>query len=127
MLPALTFCYLFLFAVQSHLMGEVMDIEPDRQSGRKTTATELGMKKTKLIIIGIVLTEVLILTLCFQEFIFGGMLALALVWLVLDLFFIFKTNRYTVPQMQLFGLTSNIVALASMAYVWYSGCLLTVP
>jgi 4-hydroxybenzoate polyprenyltransferase len=126
-LPVLTFCYLFLFAIQSHLMGEVMDIEPDRQSGRKTTATELGMKKTKLIIIGIVLTEVLILTICFQEFIFGGMLALALVWLLLDLFFIFKTNRYTVPQMQLFGFTSNVVALASMAYVWYSGCLLTVP
>jgi 4-hydroxybenzoate polyprenyltransferase len=126
-LPILTFCYLFLFAVQSHLMGEVMDIEPDRQAGRKTTATALGMKKTKLIIIGIVLTEVLILILCFQEFIFGGMLAMALVWLVLDLFFIFKTNRYTVSQMQLFGLTSNIVAVASMAYVWYSGCLLVVP
>ncbi|MFK7810636.1 MAG: UbiA family prenyltransferase [Saprospiraceae bacterium] len=125
-LPLLTYFYLFLFAIQSHLMGEVMDIEPDRAAGRKTTATILGMKKTKLIIIGVVLTEVLILTICFRELIFGGMLAIGLLWLILDLFIIYKTKRYTIQQMKLFGLLSNVVAIVSMAYVWYSACLLNV-
>ncbi len=125
-LPFLTFFYLFLFAMQSHLIGEVMDIEPDRAAGRKTTATLLGMKKTKLIIIGVVFLEVFILVVYFQELIFGGMLALGLVWLILDLFLIYKTKRYTIQQMKLFGLLSNVVAVVSMAYVWYSGCLLTV-
>jgi len=33
----LTYFYLLLFAVQSQLIGEVMDITPDRQAGRTTT------------------------------------------------------------------------------------------
>jgi len=31
-----------LFAMHSHIFGEVMDIEPDRLSGRRTTATLIG-------------------------------------------------------------------------------------
>ena len=126
-LPWPTFLYLLLFAIQSHLMGEVMDITPDRESGRKTTATEMGMKFTKLLIMGIVATEVGLLFFVFEEYVFGGMLALGLVWLVLDLLFIFKTKSYSVGQMKLFGLASNLLAIMSMAYVWYSGCLLALP
>ena len=123
-LPYLTYFYLLLFAWQSHLIGEVMDIEPDRKANRRTTATLLGMKKTKLLIIGVVLIEVGLLLFVYKDFIFGGMLAIGLLWLVLDLFWIYKTKTYTVEQMRLFGLMSNVVALASMIYVWYSGCLL---
>ena len=125
-LPWQTYFYLLLFAFQSHLMGEVMDIEPDRKSGRKTTATVIGMKNTKLLIILIVALEVSLLFFIFREYIFGGMLALGLLWLIADLFLIFKTKNYSLTQMKLFGLLSNLVALASMAYVWYSGCLLNV-
>ncbi|MEM6965144.1 MAG: hypothetical protein AAF573_10275 [Bacteroidota bacterium] len=66
-------------------------------------------------------------TYIFQDVVFGGMLGIGLIWLILDLFFIYKTKTYTVGQMKLFGALSNVVALASMAYVWYSGCLLKVP
>ena len=125
-LPWWTYFYLLLFAFQSHLMGEVMDIEPDQQSGRRTTATILGMKKTKLLIIAIVALEVTILFVIFKEYIFGGMLGIGLLWLIVDLFLIYKTKRYSVQQMKLFGLMSNIVAVVSMVYVWYSGCLLRV-
>lgn len=126
-LPWQTYLYLLFFAWQSHLIGEVMDIEPDRKSGRKTTATILGMRKTKLIIIGIVMTEVMMLVFVFQDLVFGGMLGIGLIWLILDLFFIYKTKTYSIGQMKLFGAMSNVVAIASMAYVWYSGCLLHVP
>jgi len=123
-LPWLTFGYLFLFAMQSHLIGEVMDIEPDRKSGRRTTATIIGMKNTKLLIISIVALEVFILFYFYKEFIFGGILALGLIWLLIDLFIIYKTKTYSLPQMKLFGLMSNVVAVFSMGYVWYTGCLL---
>lgn len=125
-LPVMTFMYLFLFAMQSHLIGEVMDIEPDRKAGRKTSATIIGIKNTKLLIIAIVLIEVVILLFTFQEFIFGGILAFGLIWLLLDLFVIYKTKTYSLSQMKLFGLMSNVVAIISMAYVWYTGCLLHV-
>lgn len=126
-LPWQTYMYLLLFAFQSHLIGEVMDIEPDRKSGRKTTATILGTKKTKMLIILIVLLEVNLLFFVFEEFIFGGMLAIAVLWLLIDLLIIFKTKAYTLSQMKLFGLLSNAVAIFSMSYVWYSGCLLSLP
>ena len=125
-LPWVTYLYLFLFALQSHLMGEVMDIEPDRKANRKTTATVLGMKKTKLLIIGIVVTEVILLFSVYKEPIFGAMLLFGLLWLIVDLYFVFKTQTYTIQQMRLFALLSNVVAIVSMGYVWYSGCLLSV-
>lgn len=123
-LPWVTYFYLLLFAWQSHLIGEVMDIVPDRAAGRKTTATVIGIIRTKWLIIGIVVIEVSLLFLVFKDFIFGGMLALGLIWLLLDLLFIYKKKQYTLFQMKLFGIMSNLVAIATMAYVWWSGCLL---
>ena len=126
-LPWQTYTYLFLFAIQSHLIGEVMDIEPDRRSGRQTTATKLGMVKTKFLIITIVTAEVLILFLVFKEWIFGGMLAMGIVWLLADVLIIYKNKTYTKAQMELLAKASNIIAIVSILYVWYSGCLLQVP
>ena len=123
-IPILTYVYLLLFAWQSHLMGEVMDIEPDRASGRKTTATILGVKKAKWLIISIVIAEVLLMFIAYNEYIFGGFLALGLLWLLLDVLVLFKSNNYTVGQMKLFALGSNAVAFITMIYVWYSGCLI---
>ncbi len=120
----LTYFYLFLFAVQSQLIGEVMDITPDRKAGRTTTATTLGMRGTKALIILIVAIETGLLLFVYGDYIFGGMLGMGLIWLLLDLFVIYKTQRYTLEQMQLFGVGSNVIALVSMVYVWWSGCLL---
>lgn len=125
-LPWQTYLYLFLFAMQSHIMGEVMDIVPDQKAGRRTTGTILGTRKTKLLIIGIVLLEVLLLFTIYNEYIFGGLLAMGLVWLLLDVFIIYKEKQYSVLEMKLFAFMSNVVAVLSMAYVWWSGCLLQV-
>ncbi len=124
--PKLTYFYLLLFAVQSQLIGEVMDIEPDRKANRHTTATRLGIKGTKALIISIVALEVFLLMYFYKDFIFGGMLAAGLVWLLADLFIIFKGKTYTLSEMKLFGFGSNIIALSSMAYVWWSGVLMNI-
>ena len=107
-------------------MGEVMDIEPDRNSGRKTTATLLGMKRTKLLIMAIVVAEVVLLFYAFEEFWFGSILVLALVWLLLDLLVVFRDKTYTLAQMKQFAMLSNGMGFGTIVYVWYSGCLLEV-
>ena len=125
-LPWQAFLYLFLFAMQSHLMGEVMDIKPDKKAGRKTTATILGVVKTKGIIIGLVILEILILILYFDAALFAGLLGFGLIWLLLDIIFIFKNKTYTLGQMKLFAVSSNLIGLISIIYVWWSGCLMHV-
>ena len=113
-----------LFAMQSHLMGEVMDIKPDRMAKRKTTATVLGVVKTKMLIIFIVLLELIVLYFYFNEYIFTAILSCGLVWLFVDLLIIFKNRTYSLFQMRLFGIASNVIAIISIIYVWHSGCLI---
>jgi 4-hydroxybenzoate polyprenyltransferase len=110
--------YLFLFCTQSQLIGEVMDIEPDRQAGRDTTATKLGRVGTKILIIGVVLAETLLVWLHFGDSIFGAGLLGFLLWLLLDVFVLYANKAYTMRDFKLLGIGSNIVALLSMIYVW---------
>jgi len=118
------YIYLLLFAFQSHLIGEVMDIEPDRKAGKKTTATILGIQSTKALIILIVAAEVMMLFYIFKDPIFGSMLGVGLAWLIIDLLLIYKSKIYSVKEMKLFAYLSNLMAILSMSYVWWSGCLL---
>ena len=113
--------YLMLFCAQSHLIGEVLDIEPDRAAGRRTTAVVLGRKNSKWLIITIVLCEVLMLSLVFKDPSFAGFLGLFLVWLLLDVLVFFPDKNYTRWQFTLFGIGANIAAAGSMAYVLHSG------
>lgn len=125
-LPWQAYVYLTLFAWQSHLIGEVMDIVPDRLVGKSTTATYLGIFKTKMLIICLISIEVAMLYFVFGDAFFAGLLALGLIWLLVDLFFVFGSKRYSLGQLKLFAYASNIMGLVSMSYVWYSGCLLKV-
>ena len=122
-IPLFTYIYLFLFAIQSHLMGEVMDIVPDKKSGRRTTATLLGMYNTKLIIMALVLIEVLMIVIYFKDYVIAGILALGLLWLIIDLCFVFRTKEYNLKQMKLFAILSNLTAIVRMKYIWQSACL----
>ena len=116
--------YLSLFCIQSQLIGEVMDIEPDRATGRATTATVLGLRRTKLLVIALVGAEVGLLYGLFGDVLFAATMGGFLAWLLLDLLVVFRDQRYSLGQMKLFGVGSNLCALATMAYVWWSGCLM---
>lgn len=119
--------YLALFCAQAQLVGEVMDIAPDRAAGRRTTATVLGSGTTRLVLIGVVAAEVLLLGLVFGDWIFAGGLAAFWLWLVVDRFVLFPSGQYTVGQMKALGLGGNVAALASMVYVQWSGLFGTAP
>jgi len=124
MIPWQTILYLSLFAFQAHIAGEIMDIEPDRESGKKTTATLIGRKMTKYLMIMILLIEVYILSVWFKDYVLAGFLGVFSIWLILDVFIFFKEKPYSLSQMKLFGLAMNVSAIGSMAWVLYSGKLL---
>src|SRR5262249_4222146 len=53
--PALLFGA--LFAMHSHVFGEIMDLEPDASSGRRTTAVVIGRVRAKLLIAALLIAE----------------------------------------------------------------------
>ncbi|MBT0606870.1 UbiA family prenyltransferase [Aequorivita echinoideorum] len=119
-----TFLYLTLFAFQAHIAGEIMDIEPDKLVGKKTTAVFIGRKKSKFLMLFLLLFEAYILKFWFNDWVLSSFLAAFALWLVLDVFIFFKNKPYTLKQMKIFGFAINISALISMAWVLYSGNLL---
>lgn len=123
-LPWQTLFYLSLFAFQAHIAGEIMDIEPDIKAKKKTTATLIGRKNAKFLMLAILIIESLILLIVFEDIVLSGFLTLFSIWLVLDIFIFFKERPYTVKQMKLFGFAMNFSAIFSMIWVLYSGKLL---
>lgn len=113
--------YLALFCAQAQLIGEVMDIAPDRAAGRRTTATALGARRSKWIIIVVVIGEIAMLAGPLDDPVFAGGMAGFLGWLLLDQLVLFRDGQYTLAQMKLFGVGGNLCALASMAWVWVRG------
>ena len=119
-LPSLwAFAYLALFCGHAQLMGQVMDIEPDKAAGRCTTATRLGAITSKLVIIGMVATEGLVVGLVFDDWVLGGFLLATVPALGVDLYFQ-GARRYSNAQFTLFGLGMNAAGFLSMVWVWFN-------
>ncbi|WP_036157072.1 UbiA family prenyltransferase [Maribacter forsetii] len=125
-LPWQTLVYLSLFAFQAHIAGEIMDIEPDLASGKRTTATLIGRNNSKLLMLLILVCESVLVWYWFKDVVLASFLGLFSAFMVLDIFVIFKGRAYTLPEMKLFGYLINLSALASMLWVLYSGKLLMV-
>lgn len=121
MLPWQTLAYLSLFAFQAHIAGEIMDIEPDLASGKRTTATLLKRKNSKLLMLAILVLESFLVWSWFQDAVLASFLSVFALWLVFDVFVLFKDKPYTLSQMKLFGYAINLSAILSMAWVLYSG------
>ena len=124
MLPWQTLLYLTLFAFQAHIAGEIMDIEPDILAKKKTTAVLIGRKKTKFLMLSLLIFEAYILKFWFDDWVLSSFLAAFSCWLILDIFVFFKDKPYTLKQMKFFGIAINISAVLSMIWVLCSGNLL---
>ena len=124
MLSWQTLLYLTLFAFQAHIAGEIMDIEPDILAKKKTTATLIGRKKAKILMLFLLIFEAYILKFWFDDWALSSFLGAFALWLILDIFIFFKDKPYTLKQMKLFGIAINIAAILSMFWVLYSGNLL---
>src|ERR1700730_12278401 len=101
-LPWPTFVFGALFAMHSHIFGEVMDIVPDRKSGRRTTATQIGAVRAKLLIAALLCVETGMVYWFCHDAVISGFLGAGVVWFVLDSIMLWKERTYTPGQMRAF-------------------------
>src|SRR5260370_13005183 len=97
--------------MHSHLFGEVMDIVPDRESGRTTTAVRIGAVRTKLLMAVFLSMEVALLTRYFHDRVIGGFLAAGAVWFVADALWLWRIKPYSRKVRTLFMWIWNAAAL----------------
>jgi 1,4-dihydroxy-2-naphthoate octaprenyltransferase len=70
--------------MHSHAFGEVMDIVPDQQSGRRTTATQIGAIRAKFLIAALLCVETGMVYWFFHDAIIAGFLGVGALWFVVD-------------------------------------------
>ncbi len=122
--PWPTFVFGAMFAMHSHVFGEVMDIVPDRLSGRRTTATQIGAIRAKFLIAAFLCAESVLVYHFFADSVITGFLAAGALWFVLDATMFWKDRAYTPPQMRLFMWAWNAAALLGMYWNWSTASLI---
>lgn len=125
-LPWQTFLFGAMFAMHSHIFGEVMDLEPDRLSGRRTTATLIGTVRSKLLIAAFLSVEAALVYAFFAERAVTIFLGLGVAWFLLDAFVFWKNRAYAPAQMRLFMWGWNGAAVLGIAWNWINAGLLHV-
>jgi 4-hydroxybenzoate polyprenyltransferase len=122
-LPWQTFLFGAMFAMHSHIFGEVMDIEPDRLSGRRTTATSVGRVRAKFLIAAFLFIETALVQIYFRDWIISGFLAFGALWFLIDATLLWKSRAYSPREMRLFLWGWNAAALMGMFWNWTHGTL----
>jgi len=112
-----------LFAMHSHVFGEIMDIDPDRASGRRTTGTVIGIIPSKALICALLLLEAGLVWKCFRDFWISGALLFGVLWFLFDALVLWRDRPYSLVQMRLFMMGWNAIALASIPWVWRTATL----
>jgi 4-hydroxybenzoate polyprenyltransferase len=112
--PWYIYVYGALFAMHSHLFGEVMDLEPDRLAGRQTTAVSIGVRRTKLLMVALLFTEALLAVHINTKPWLAPFLILSGVWFLLDVGLLWRERAYAAWQMTAFFLGWNLLLLAEI-------------
>ena len=122
-LPWQTFLFGTLFAMHAHLFGQIMDVEPDRLSGRRTTAVLIGTVPAKVLISTLLLAEGVLVYLGFHDWLIAAFLAASAGWFTLDALLLWRARTYRPVEMRCFLLGWNAVAVVSMGWVWSTATL----
>ncbi len=115
--PAMLFAA--LFAMQSHLFGQIMDLEQDEQAGRRSTAVSIGVVRSKLLLSSIMLVESAIAYFNFRGTIVAIFMMAGAVYFLLDA--LFGPKRYPLVFVTSFFIGWNIVCLTTMHFIWRYG------
>ncbi len=124
LLPWATLLFGALFAMHSHVFGEVMDLEPDRAAGRRTTATVIGRVPAKLLMTVLMLAEAGLVARFFGAKPVAGFLLVSAAWFVVDATVLWRSRPYSNRQMRFFLLAWNAIAVISMPWLWSRAVLL---
>jgi lycopene elongase/hydratase (flavuxanthin-forming) len=122
-LPWHTYIFGAMFAMHSHLFGEVMDLEPDRTVGRRTTGLVLGPIGSKWLLATMLLSEAVLIYVCTRDVLIAGALAAGSIWFVADLFWLWRDRPYSAREARLFFLGWNAAALVTAPIVWRTATL----
>ncbi len=122
-LPWQTFVFGALFAMHSHLFGEVMDIAPDRAAGRTTTASRIGAVRTKLLIAAFLGVEVALVANYFHDILIAGFLAAGALWFIADALWLWRDRPYSPIMMRLFMWGWNAAAVLLIFWGYAQGTL----
>jgi len=121
--PWFTFVFGALFAMHSHLFGQIMDHRHDLDAGRQTTSGTLGIRAAKCLMTALLAAESAILWLYAHNPAMALGLAAGAVWFTLDDVWLWRDRPYSQGQMRLFFLGWNAAALISMPWVWKTAAL----
>lgn len=125
-LPWQSFVFGAMFAMHSHIFGEVMDIKPDRISGRQTTATLIGAVPSKLLIAGMLCVESALVYFYFGDRVIAGFLGVGAAWFIVDATLVWRSRAYSPTEMKLFMWGWNATALAGIFWNWSQASLTSV-
>jgi len=100
-----------------------MDIEPDRASGRRTTATFIGRVRAKFSIASFLCVETGLVWIYFRDWIITGFLAIGALWFLFDATSLWKQRAYSPREMRLFLWGWNAAALLGILWNWAHGTL----
>ncbi|HWZ97474.1 MAG TPA: UbiA family prenyltransferase [Candidatus Dormibacteraeota bacterium] len=125
-LPWQTFLFGALFAMHSHVFGEIMDIEPDQKSRRRTLATQIGRVPAKFVVATLLIIEFFLITHYFNDRVIAIFLATGALWFILDATLLWKSRPYSPSQMRLFLWGWNIAAVLGIVWNALHGSLLVV-
>lgn len=123
-LPWQTFLFGAMFAMHSHVFGEIMDIEPDRNSGRETLATTIGRVRAKFFISAFLFAESALVLLFFHDLSIALFLVAGALWFILDASLLWRSRPYTTPQMRFFLWCWNAAAVLGIFWNLSRGSLL---
>jgi 4-hydroxybenzoate polyprenyltransferase len=115
-LPAMVFGA--MFAMHSHVFGEIMDLEPDRATRRRTTAVVIGRVPAKLLISAFLAAESALVFFSFHDAVLSLFLLASGLWFLVDATLFWRANPYSPAQMRFALVAWNVIALGSMPWIW---------
>lgn len=112
--PWYIFAFGALFAMHSHLFGEIIDIVPDALAKRRTTAVVIGARATKGIIAALLLVETFLALHIANKPWLSPVLLLAALAFAVDALLLWRDKPYAIWMVMLFFLGWNAVLLFEM-------------
>ena len=111
--------YSALFAMHSHLFGQIMDIDEDREGGRNTTAVAIGITPGKFLLAGLLAAEAVIAFVFFQSALAGVFSVIACVFFLADA--MLGPKKYPLWFVTAFFIGWNGVVIATIHFIWRYG------
>ena len=121
--PWFTFLFGAMFAMHSHLFGEIMDLEPDRRAGRRTLAGVLRARPAKWLLVAFLAAEAVLIWTSARDPWLAAFLAASAAWFTVDVLLLWGDRPYSPAEMRFLFLAWNAVALASMPWLWHAASL----